>query len=289
MMICRLIDARSFTLLSCFTSIGEFLNRIAVSIKLNTGTNTQQSMMKTKQIVLFELSLSHLSLKSVRVITPLEFDFPADFSSLADLPGEIDGTVLIPIYNKYFILEFGKRVLQSGIRPIEYTMAYPRFYNITFFSLYDKMTLCWRCDQFADHPKRQNYMAGGRHSKSRSPNARSRSVSRSPPIGRYSHAARNSPTSPVSIGRPVESQRKPRAHGGHPKLSDRADEQFMMRRSERLRTGRTAEELRQHLDDAYPTYSALLSPDEKNELIRETLRSEASFMRLQEIFLRFHH
>lgn len=153
------------------------------------------------------------------------------------------------------------------------------------------MTLCWRCDKFADHPKRQNYLAGGRHSKSRSPNARSRSASRSPPIGRYSHTARNSPTSPVSIGRPVESQRKPRAHGGHPKLSDRADEQreLMMRRSERLRTGRTAEELRQHLDDAYPTYSALLSPDEKNELIRETLRSEASFMRLQEIFLRFHH
>ena len=172
----------------------------------------------------------------------------------------------------------------------------------SFLSLYDKMTLCWRCDQFADNPESQNYMAGGRHSKSRSPDARPRNVSRSTPIGRYSpkpqtsvagsHAASNSPTScSVSIGRPVESQRKPRAHGGNPKLSDRADEQreLMLRRSERLRTGRTAEELRQHLDDAYPTYSALLSPYEKNELVRETLRTEASFTRLQEIFLRFHH
>lgn len=166
------------------------------------------------------------------------------------------------------------------------------------------MTSFWRCD----NPKHQNYL-GGRHSKSRSPSPRSSNVAPSLarwvpryPNGRYSPKtppsvsgsqsfARNSPkTQPrmarVGIGRPSDTQRQ--ANGGHSTLNDSADVQrdLELRRGERLRTGRTAKELRQHLEDAYPN---LLTTCEKNNLIRETLRSESSFTRLQELFLQFHH
>ncbi len=91
----------------------------------------------------------------------------------------------------------------------------------------------------------------------------------------------------VGIERPSDKMQR-QANCGHSTLNDSADVQreLELRRVERLRTGRTAKELRQHLEDAYPN---LLTPCEKNKLIRDTLGTESSFTRLQELFLQFHH
>ena len=57
-------------------------------------------------------------------------------------------------------------------------------------------------------------------------------------------------------------------------------------RKERLLTGRTSEELYKHLEEQYPT---LLTVDEKNNLVSNTMSSQSSFTRLQELFFYFHH
>jgi hypothetical protein len=57
-----------------------------------------------------------------------------------------------------------------------------------------------------------------------------------------------------------------------------------MRKIERNLPGRTADELLQHLNEAYP--DLLLEPCEKDELVRDTLASaESSFTMIQTLCL----
>ena len=51
------------------------------------------------------------------------------------------------------------------------------------------------------------------------------------------------------------------------------------RRNERLRVGRTADELREYLDKFFNS----LTPDNKNELVQTEMMTESSFTHLEEM------
>ena len=59
-----------------------------------------------------------------------------------------------------------------------------------------------------------------------------------------------------------------------------------LRKNERLRIGRTPDELRQYADSLFPT---LLTPDEKSKLVQTVMRTESSFTHLEEIVLKLYH
>jgi hypothetical protein len=55
---------------------------------------------------------------------------------------------------------------------------------------------------------------------------------------------------------------------------------------ERLRTGRTAYELRQYVDKLFPI---LLTPDNKSELVETVMKTESSFTHLEEMIFKLYH
>lgn len=58
------------------------------------------------------------------------------------------------------------------------------------------------------------------------------------------------------------------------------------RRNERLRIGRTADELREYLDKFFPTS---LTPDNKKELVQKVMTTESSFTCLEEMVFKLYH
>lgn len=58
------------------------------------------------------------------------------------------------------------------------------------------------------------------------------------------------------------------------------------RQEERLRKGRGSDELREYLDNLYPT---VLSAEEKNELVQLSIKSESSFTHLEELVFNLYH
>ena len=59
-----------------------------------------------------------------------------------------------------------------------------------------------------------------------------------------------------------------------------------LRRNERLRVGRTSDELRQYVDKMFPTS---LTPEEKNDLIQKAMTTEPSFTHLEELIFELYH
>lgn len=59
-----------------------------------------------------------------------------------------------------------------------------------------------------------------------------------------------------------------------------------LRRNERLRVGRTSDELRQYVDKIFPTS---LTPEEKNDLIQKAMTTEPSFTHLEELIFELYH
>lgn len=57
------------------------------------------------------------------------------------------------------------------------------------------------------------------------------------------------------------------------------------RRNERLRVGRTADELREYLDKFFDS----LTPDNKNELVQTVMTTESSFTHLEEMVFKLYH
>jgi len=57
------------------------------------------------------------------------------------------------------------------------------------------------------------------------------------------------------------------------------------RRNERLRVGRTADELREYLDKFFNS----LTPDNKNELVQTVMMTESSFTHLEEMVFKLFH
>jgi len=58
------------------------------------------------------------------------------------------------------------------------------------------------------------------------------------------------------------------------------------RRNERLRIGRTADELHEYLDKFFPTW---LTPANKKELVQIVTTTESSFTRLEEMVFKLYH
>ena len=61
--------------------------------------------------------------------------------------------------------------------------------------------------------------------------------------------------------------------------------QILDRRNERLRIGRTADELREYLDKFFDS----LTPDNKNELVQTVMITESSFTHLEEMVFKLYH
>jgi len=59
-----------------------------------------------------------------------------------------------------------------------------------------------------------------------------------------------------------------------------------LRRNERLRVGRTSDELRQYADELFPT---LLTPEEKSDLVQKAMTTEPSFTHLEELIFELYH
>jgi hypothetical protein len=57
------------------------------------------------------------------------------------------------------------------------------------------------------------------------------------------------------------------------------------RRNERLRIGRTADELREYLDKFFDS----LTPDNKNDLVQTVMTTESSFTHLEEMVFKLYH
>jgi len=62
--------------------------------------------------------------------------------------------------------------------------------------------------------------------------------------------------------------------------------QILDRRNERLRIGRTADELREYLDKFVSTS---LTPDNKRELVQTVMTTESSFTHLEEMVFKLYH
>jgi len=62
--------------------------------------------------------------------------------------------------------------------------------------------------------------------------------------------------------------------------------QVLDKRNERLRIGRTANELREYLDKFVSTS---LTPDNKRELIQTVMTTESSFTHLEEMVFKLYH
>lgn len=58
------------------------------------------------------------------------------------------------------------------------------------------------------------------------------------------------------------------------------------RRNERLRIGRTANELHEYLEKFFPTS---LTPDNKSELVQIVMTTESSFTHLEEMIFKLYH
>jgi hypothetical protein len=61
--------------------------------------------------------------------------------------------------------------------------------------------------------------------------------------------------------------------------------QILDRRNERLRIGRTADELREYLDKFFDS----LTPANKNELVQTVMTTESSFTHLEEMVFKLYH
>ena len=61
--------------------------------------------------------------------------------------------------------------------------------------------------------------------------------------------------------------------------------QILDKRNERLRVGRTADELREYLDKFFNS----LAPDNKNELVQTVMTTESSFTHLEEMVFKLYH
>ena len=59
-----------------------------------------------------------------------------------------------------------------------------------------------------------------------------------------------------------------------------------LRRNERLRVGRTSDELRQYADKLFPI---LLTPEEKSDLVQKAMTTEPSFTHLEELIFKLYH
>ena len=59
-----------------------------------------------------------------------------------------------------------------------------------------------------------------------------------------------------------------------------------LRRNERLRVGRTSDELRQYIDEFFPT---VLTPEEKSDLVQKAMTTEPSFTHLEELIFELYH
>jgi len=59
-----------------------------------------------------------------------------------------------------------------------------------------------------------------------------------------------------------------------------------LRRNDRLRVGRTSDELRQYADELFPT---LLTPEEKSDLVQKAMTTEPSFTHLEELIFELYH
>ena len=59
-----------------------------------------------------------------------------------------------------------------------------------------------------------------------------------------------------------------------------------LRRNERLRVGRTSHELRQYIDEFFPT---VLTPEERSDLVQKAMTSERSFTHLEELIFELYH
>jgi hypothetical protein len=69
--------------------------------------------------------------------------------------------------------------------------------------------------------------------------------------------------------------------------SNKSQEELQQeRREERLRKGRTSDELREYLDNFVTTS---LSAEQKNELVKLTIKSESSFTHLEELVFNLYH
>jgi len=62
--------------------------------------------------------------------------------------------------------------------------------------------------------------------------------------------------------------------------------QVLDRRNERLRIGRTADELHEYLDTFFPTS---LTPDNKRELVQTVMMTESSYTHLEEMIFKLYH
>jgi hypothetical protein len=59
-----------------------------------------------------------------------------------------------------------------------------------------------------------------------------------------------------------------------------------LRRNERLRVGRTSDELRRYVDDLFTT---VLTPEEKSDLIQKAMTTEPSFTNLEQLIFELYH
>jgi hypothetical protein len=59
-----------------------------------------------------------------------------------------------------------------------------------------------------------------------------------------------------------------------------------LRRNERLRVGRTSDELRRYVDDLFST---VLTPEEKSDLIQKAMTTEPSFTNLEQLIFELYH
>jgi hypothetical protein len=64
------------------------------------------------------------------------------------------------------------------------------------------------------------------------------------------------------------------------------ESQVLDRRNERLRIGRTADELHEYLDTFFPTS---LTPDNKRELVQTVMTTESSYTHLEEMIFKLYH
>jgi hypothetical protein len=60
---------------------------------------------------------------------------------------------------------------------------------------------------------------------------------------------------------------------------------FESRRNERLRLGRTADDLLEYLDKFFPS----LTPDNKRDLVTKVMKRESSFTHLEEMVFKLYH
>lgn len=59
-----------------------------------------------------------------------------------------------------------------------------------------------------------------------------------------------------------------------------------LKRNERLRVGRTSDELRRYVDELFPT---VLTPEEKSDLIQKAMTTEPSFTNLEQLIFELYH